>query len=170
VDYSTALQVLALREVIDENESPEYRIRKILRWYSKTFVTPLHIAEELPLEDILQHYYECNFEEMSEAERVDAVKQFCMTPEQRLAVKNAAEVKEEEFFKELEAEAAAQAAAPKKPKVVLPQKPLQAPSDALIPPPDSNGEISMQFVDLKELEALAESDGLGDIEPLVGLK
>jgi primosomal protein N' len=43
--------------------------RRICRWYSQKFVTPLHEVEELPTEYILQHFFEYQFEDMGKAER-----------------------------------------------------------------------------------------------------
>jgi hypothetical protein len=74
-------RLLALKDVL--TGTAEYQHRRILRWYSRTFATPLHDVEQLPLEYVLQHYYESFWEkaepeELEEA-RVDALK----TPEDR---------------------------------------------------------------------------------------
>lgn len=55
-----AIQILALLSV--EAPDKEAHFRKICRWYSREFYTPLHIViNELPFEEILQHYYEHTF-------------------------------------------------------------------------------------------------------------
>lgn len=74
-------RLLALKDVLVG--TAEYQHRRILRWYSRTFSTALHDVEQLPLEYVLQHYYE-SFWEKAEAEeieeaRLDALK----TPEER---------------------------------------------------------------------------------------
>ncbi len=78
-----AIRLAALRAVLnqrvrDPKPDPEYFMRYVMRWYSKKFFTPLDQVEQLPLEDILQAYYEERFEEMDddhlEKERIDVLK------------------------------------------------------------------------------------------------
>ncbi len=56
------LQILALKNI----EAPdfEYQIRRIKRWYSTTFFTPLHLVEELDLHTVLIHYFEHTFAQL----------------------------------------------------------------------------------------------------------
>jgi hypothetical protein len=89
-----AVRLAALQVVFDSRRKkpkevdPEYYLRRIFRWYSKTFATPLHEVEELPLSDVLQHYWEEHYEDMAKdsssekpgsgmerlnAERLDAI-------------------------------------------------------------------------------------------------
>lgn len=52
-----AMQILALQAA--ESNDWEHEYRRICRWYSITFFTPLHLVEmELAEEYILQHYFE----------------------------------------------------------------------------------------------------------------
>lgn len=60
-----AIRFAALRNVVKEGDL-DYAMRKIFRWYSKTFHTPLHVVEELPTEYILQHYWESQYEDLDE--------------------------------------------------------------------------------------------------------
>ena len=46
------------------NETDEFFYRKICRWYSKTFCTPLHQVYKLPWDDVLLTYYEDSLDEM----------------------------------------------------------------------------------------------------------
>jgi len=62
MDYWKALKIIALNNVV--NGSEDYELRRIFRWFSKTFNTPLHYVEELPIETVLQHYYENAYEEL----------------------------------------------------------------------------------------------------------
>lgn len=50
------------------NEGYEYSYRKICRWFSKTFNTPLLEVEKLSEIYVLTHYFEHNFDEMTEDE------------------------------------------------------------------------------------------------------
>lgn len=43
-------------------EDQEYQLRHIFRWYSRNFNTPLYQVEELPLVEVLQAWYECQYE------------------------------------------------------------------------------------------------------------
>jgi hypothetical protein len=77
VDLLAAIQILALRNTIKFDEGAadhEYALRRIFRWYSKTFYTALHVVETLPLEDILRAWWEQKYEDMTpeeiEAERL----------------------------------------------------------------------------------------------------
>jgi len=67
MDLYTAIRLNALSDVLSGDDT-EYILRYIFRWYSKTFATPLHLVEELPLEDVLTAYYESKYEEMKEPE------------------------------------------------------------------------------------------------------
>lgn len=72
-----AIRIKALRDVVKGN-SPDYALRKVFRWYSKTFATPLTQVEDLPVEFVLQAYWESMYEDMEdpklEAERVELTK------------------------------------------------------------------------------------------------
>ena len=67
MDYYTAIRLNALDAVLS-GDNQEYVLRHIFRWYSKTFATPLNEVEELPLEDVLTHYYETKYEDMKDIE------------------------------------------------------------------------------------------------------
>lgn len=62
MDLLGAIRQCALAEVVAEESSADYRLRRIFRWYSAKFYTPLHVVEELPLQHVLQHFYECQYE------------------------------------------------------------------------------------------------------------
>ena len=40
--------------------------RRVSRWYSKTFATPLHLVDDLPRLDVLQAYYEDLYENLED--------------------------------------------------------------------------------------------------------
>ena len=77
--------MLAMHGVV--NGTGEYNIRYIFRWYSKEFHTPLHVVETIPMEDILQNYFECNYERMSEFERKLEIERLLMSDEELQAQK-----------------------------------------------------------------------------------
>jgi hypothetical protein len=65
MDQIRALQIIALKEVLSENQSKDFQLRSIFRWYSKTFHTPLHVVEGLPEFDVLQAYFEDHYETLN---------------------------------------------------------------------------------------------------------
>lgn len=71
IDLQT-IQRLALVAV--ETGNWDYTYRKICRWYSTTFSTPLHYVElDMLPEDVLQHYFEHTIEKLKEkADDLDA--------------------------------------------------------------------------------------------------
>lgn len=59
------LRILALRNAARPELAPgEYRVRRVQRWYSKTFHVPLPDVADLPWEDVLLAWYESHYEEM----------------------------------------------------------------------------------------------------------
>ncbi len=72
-----AIRIIALRDVwlrhIEKADDADYNRRKIFRWYSINFNTPLHIVETLPMLDVIRAYWEQNYEGMSEEDLAAAV-------------------------------------------------------------------------------------------------
>lgn len=74
MDYSNlyrSYQIQAAEVVLDPNE--QYYYRKICRWYSKTFHTPLNQVELLPMDHVLTNYYESTMESIPYNELYDIV-------------------------------------------------------------------------------------------------
>ena len=69
MDRLRAIQIIALKEVLSDKQSQDFQLRSIFRWYSKTFHTPLHIVEELPEFDILQAYFEDQYEQLNQSDQ-----------------------------------------------------------------------------------------------------
>jgi hypothetical protein len=59
---SEYLRIIALRNVIKGDD--EYFLRRVFRFYSETFHTPLHMVPDLPLDDVILTYYETHFEKL----------------------------------------------------------------------------------------------------------
>ncbi len=64
MDELKALEILALKS----REKPDFtsEVRKIQRWFSKSFSTPLKEVEQLDLHYLLQHKYEDYISSLSE--------------------------------------------------------------------------------------------------------
>lgn len=46
----------------------EYEYRRVVRWYAKTFHTPIAQVREIPFEELLQDYYESVYEDLEGAD------------------------------------------------------------------------------------------------------
>jgi hypothetical protein len=66
VDYDRAIRLLAFHAV--QERSPEYRLRSVMRWFSRTYSTPLAEVENMPTEYILSNYYEVLYAELESEE------------------------------------------------------------------------------------------------------
>lgn len=77
-----AAQYAALKAVIDPDTFADYR--KICRWFSRTFVTPLVEVYDLPSDFVLQHYLEDQYEALTHEERRDKLIELTETPEERI--------------------------------------------------------------------------------------
>ena len=60
-----AIQIEALSDLLNSTES--YFHRKVCRWYSETFHTPLHVVLEgnkIMWDEVLRHFFEVQFEKI----------------------------------------------------------------------------------------------------------
>lgn len=84
-----------------------YTLRTIFRWYSKTFATPLHVVDTLPMEDVIRAYWEVQYEDMSDDERAVEIARL-IEPEEKLLKRRLEEDAEEadlfEYGKQAEAD------------------------------------------------------------------
>lgn len=149
-----ALNLIALNGV--KNRTFEYQQRMVMRWYSKTFSTPLHVVESLiPLEDIWLAFLEERYEGLEPEELELAIEHALLTPEERARRNDestAEEIGAEQFAKMTE-EAAKTPVAPALPLNVIPE-PVQPPP----PLPPLEPDIKFEFVDDSEMEALLATD------------
>lgn len=84
-------------------------LRRVFRFYSRTFSTPLHEVERLPLEDVLRAFYEEVFDQMDEEAREERIEWLLMTPEERAEDHDADKTlgeRDDKFFSNLNAEVA----------------------------------------------------------------
>lgn len=172
MDTFTAIRLRALQTVMRPGR--DYLIRRTLRWYSKTFYTPLREVEELPLEDVFQAYYEEQYAAMSEEELDRERTELLTTEEERYERILAEEAEEAELF-EMRRVLAAEERAKKlkatkveqgkiaevKPQTQAPIAPVVAPKTEL--PKELPPGISMTFVSDADFEA--ELDGFGAMAP-----
>jgi hypothetical protein len=82
MDLYESLQQQAMLAVVDPDD--DAWLRRIFRFYSKHFATPLHLVPQLPLEDVLRAYFEELFASFDEEDREERIEWLLMTPEERL--------------------------------------------------------------------------------------
>jgi hypothetical protein len=119
-DLYDSVQVTALAAVV-KGTDPNYVLRRIFRWYSEKFHTPLHRVEDLPVHDVLQNYYEAQYEAMLDANKFAELdeerRRLMMTDADWLAARRAVDEEEADAaeFAQVVAEEEAQAALPPAP-------------------------------------------------------
>lgn len=100
------LRLLSLDEVGRPEPTYPYFFRRVFRWYGKTFGMDPKAVEELPLWDVLQHYFEDEYEALSPEDRILAIQELLDLADPKAAEKRR-EVKtlEDKKFEELDVEA-----------------------------------------------------------------
>lgn len=176
MNYYLALRLQALNAVLDPDE--DANLRHIFRWYSRTFHTPLQAVEEIPVDDVLQAFYEQSYEDLSEEERQTELKTLLETPEdKRLRLRAQDEEQAEAFeFARYTAEEERRKEEKKKLSDIQPEgnKAFQVRKipEATLPksqPMDLKGlkelppDIEMKFLSESEFEA--EANGPGTMLP-----
>jgi hypothetical protein len=112
VDHHKAIRIRALAAV--RRQDYDYHLRYVFRWYSRSFATPLHVVEALPLDDVLETFFECLYEHMDEHRLEDERRELMETDEEarrRRLAEDIAEAEDLEFQRKTEAEEAAREAA-----------------------------------------------------------
>ena len=183
--YHTAVKLLAFDNATTDEPLQEYLLRKIFRWYSKTFHTPLQEVEAIPLHDIFVHYWETRYEDMKEFDLVEERNELIFTEEERKTArykKDLARLDDFLFEKEAEEEGVLTFKKPKGPKkgslgamvaknratgLAQPAVGGRSGSESDLPDQESTGDIKMTFMDLDEFESLSDADALGN-DPIVG--
>lgn len=143
-------------------DAPEAWLRSVFRWYSREFHTPLHVVPELPMEDILLHYYECLYDQYEDIE-IDAEKvRLTETAEERqqraiAAVREAEDVDQlVERIQKREAQKAQEAQEKRKAPQVAPERTAPGSGRRMpqvsIPrtPPKDETVLRMDFADLAD--------------------
>lgn len=96
MNHYQALRLVAMRAVVRPDR--EYLIRRIIRWYAKTFSTPINVVEEMPLDRVLLDFYEEKYAEMSEEERETEISELIATEDERYAQMMAKDAEEADLF------------------------------------------------------------------------
>ena len=86
VDLVTDIRIQALSDsASNPNDDFHNFLFYVFRWYSKTFFTPLHVVEELPLESVLRAFFYDKADHLTPEERHEELLLVLESPEQRSA-------------------------------------------------------------------------------------
>jgi hypothetical protein len=73
--------------------------RKICRWYSHEFATPLkEVEDDLDFFEVLVHYFEAHFEQLNDQDRSEQIKLAIETPEERKKREIREDLEDQEFL------------------------------------------------------------------------
>lgn len=95
--YIDGIKIIALAGVIDPDD--DAILRDIFRWYSQKFHTPLYKVEELPLDHVLLHWFECEYQEMEPQDRHNLAIELLETPEEKELRMKSEQEDEEDFIR-----------------------------------------------------------------------
>lgn len=147
------IKVIAFRDVTQN--TPEYRLNYIYRWYSKTYHTALHEVYSIPFHDIVKVFFEERFEGMTEEEREETRRELLMTEEEREAAERISE-KEEVVMESVMKQALE--------KVKEVEKYIPPPPKPLVPEQDMQSlpeNIKIEFVDDGFIDKLDMDEPIG---------
>jgi len=147
-----ALRLVALQGAYKPDA--ESNVRYVMRWYSKTFHTPLHEVYDLPLDDVWLAFYEERYQDLQREDLEDEVTKALESPEAR----NEREM-EDEVEKASELEFTKMSEAVRKTAKVLDKvketfESLKVPEATLPTAPVLEEGIDMEFIDPDEMERL----------------
>jgi hypothetical protein len=101
MEYIDSVKVRALASVMEPNHDDA--LRDIFEWYSRTFHTPLHEVDTLPLDEVLIAYYRFIYREMEPEERHNLAIWLLETPEERAERKRSETQLDEKAIEEAKA-------------------------------------------------------------------
>lgn len=144
-----AIKIQSLRTVLRPDD--DYNVRSVMRWYSREFNTPLGEVYDLPIEEVLRDYFECEYEKM-EPHELEEEREYLLSSEaEREQMRQDSEDEEaaaarfyEEALKEAEEAESQEGVTPAATDDTRRQNMAQAPSAVptpILPLP----EISMKF-------------------------
>lgn len=159
MDRYEALRLIALGGAYKPDS--ESNVRYVMRWYSKTFHTPLHEVYELPLDDVWLAFYEERYQALEREDLEAEVAKTLESPEARAEREMADEAEKAssmEFAKMSEGMANVTKMANKIKDSIdsVDRAPSSIPETA---PPVIEENIQMEFVDDAEMEKLM-NDGM----------
>ena len=165
LDLLKALRICAFHSV--KNRDSDYVLRHIQRWYSRTFATPLEEVDDIPVEDLLRHFFECRYEEMEEEDLDHELMLLTETDAERKVREDKEHqdsVDDDEFFNEIKEKAKKENrkfdpnAADQEP--IIPVKTLGSNKETTFAEPEKKNLLPEGFE-----AAFMSDDELGDLDP-----
>jgi hypothetical protein len=83
VDHIDALKTRALDAVLHPDH--EAFLRHVFRWYSKNLATPYQDVFDIPLDEVLQTYFEGTYEQLPHEKLIEEARELSMTDEEKKA-------------------------------------------------------------------------------------
>lgn len=65
-------------------DTADYNLRSMQRWFSREFNTALHVVEDLDIEYVAMHWFECEYERMTPEEREEELRKLTETDVERI--------------------------------------------------------------------------------------
>ena len=143
IDAIRCVRLIALNNALKDKQDIEYIWRRIERWYSKAFHTPLHLVCALPRLDVYQAYIEDRYEELTD-EDLHKELQELLLPEDALE-RSLVKTKDDAAMNDLE-------------KKVRQQNIENAQNNLVLKKQEKSNSIGKANIDKKLLENI---DGLG---------
>ena len=109
-----SIKIRALRAVLKPDINSA--MRRLFRWYSSTYSTPLHLVDRLPIEDILTAWFEEHFANLEGPLLDKEIHLMSLSAEERAAEYDSEEAMADAFAAQIAAELANPAQKPAFPK------------------------------------------------------
>ncbi len=176
-EFDAILAVKRAAMLAVTNDTSEFNMREIQRWYSMCFSTRLEDVEALPIEDVCLHYFEVKYKEMTPEDRENEMRLLVETKSQRLDRLRREEDDDEDFLKSVEAEeikkltqknlAIAQELAETRAAIAdTPEEEHASLGDDIKQKIAESAEgIQMEFISEEEMDEMGEWDILGSPPP-----
>lgn len=165
VDLLKALRINAFHAV--KYRDSEYVLRFIKRWYSKTFSTPLEEVDDIPVEDLLTHFFEERYQDMDDEDLDHELMLLTETDAERKVREDKERqdaADDDEFFNEIKEKAKKENrkfdpnAADQEP--IIPVKTLGSNKETTFAEPEKKNLLPEGFE-----AAFMSDDELGDLDP-----
>jgi len=150
VDFIEGIRIRSLLDVLEGDF--DYQYRRICRWYSTTFHTPLSEVDSLPVDWVLRAFFESNFERLNRKELRKLAIELTETPEEQKKRKAKEKSKSDDAFARRAAKMAKQEAIEREAKKKATEKIVKAKIEAEgerdmldLPSPPDLPDFSMTF-------------------------
>lgn len=153
-----AIRAVALHNILFDNSDSDYQYRKVCRWYSKEFHTPLKDVYEMPIEDVLLNYWEQLYEDWEDDDKMGEralkieARYLTETDEEKESRKLA------EYEQDLEDDAFLEQSEQQILKESTPKQDLIVPNEEIMP------DIKMNFLDDNLLQEMLEGQSIAITE------